>query len=187
MLPQIKNILVGTDFSHSAWQAMKYAVLLAKVHQAKINVLHVLPDLPQELNSSGVSKLLSFGPGLSGVPPILHSSKKGAGQTGAESGEFVEKIESVAKDKIKSVLLKLKSEEPDYNWDTKMDRLLVRIGGPVQNILEELKTGDYDLAVLGRRGHGKLRGPRTGGVAQGVLNRSPVPVLVVTPEQAKAE
>ncbi len=187
MLPQIKNILVGTDFSHSAWQAMRYAVLLAKVHHAKLNILHVLPDLPQEFTSTGVSKLLSFGPGMSGVPPILHSSKKGAAQSGTESGEFVEKIESVAKDKIKSVLLKLKSEESEYSWDTSADRLLVRIGGPVQNILEELKSGSYDLAVLGRRGHGRLRGPRTGGVAQGVLNRSPVPVLVVTPEHAKTE
>ena len=38
-----KNILIATDFSPAAWQAIKAGVALAKLPNAKITLLHVYP------------------------------------------------------------------------------------------------------------------------------------------------
>lgn len=44
MLPEIKHILYATDLSTSARLALRYAVSLANRYQAKLTMLHVLPD-----------------------------------------------------------------------------------------------------------------------------------------------
>lgn len=68
-----------------------------------------------------------------------------------------------------------------------MDRLpgdvsvqkLVKSGSAARAILNELKSGDYDLVVVGSRGRGEISSLVLGSVSQHVLQESPVPVLVI--------
>ena len=185
MLPDIRQLLVCTDFSMTSWKALKYGASFAKNANAQMTLLHVLPTLPQEFNYSGVSNLFDYGPGLAGVPPLFPDSEKKGRKKSQEKhpGEFVEKAERVTKDQLKSHLIQLKSEESGYNWQSV--QLQVRVGEPVRGILQELETDKYDIVVIGRRGHGKSRSGRSGGVAREVFNYATSPVFVVDLERGE--
>lgn len=42
------SILIPTDFSPSAWKAMRVGLALAQMYQAKVSVLHVYPIAPSQ-------------------------------------------------------------------------------------------------------------------------------------------
>ncbi|MFW5899658.1 MAG: universal stress protein [Desulfovermiculus sp.] len=174
----IKKILLATDFSKNAWQALRYAAALAKQNKAQVTCLHVLPELPKELSYSGGPNLLygCYGPGYSGVP--VSDRKIGdSGRREQASREGRERAEEMARDHIRNLILKLKAENAETVVSPQHS--LIRMGNPVEAILDETESGGYDMLIMGRRGHGKLRGPRTGGVALGVVSRSAIPVLVI--------
>ncbi|MDZ7758719.1 MAG: universal stress protein [Desulfovermiculus sp.] len=174
---EIKKILLATDFSKNAWQALRYAASLAKQNNARVTCLHVLPELPKELSYTGGPDLLyGFGPGHSGVP-VTDRKTEDSGRREKLSREGRERAEEMARDHIRSLIVKLKAESAQSVVNP--DHSLIRIGNPVECILDETESGVYDMLVMGRRGHGKLRGPRTGGVALGVVSRSTIPVLVI--------
>lgn len=178
MLPEIRHLLVCTDFSRPSWRALNYGASLARYAKAKMTLLHVLPRMPQEFNYSGVSNLFDLGPGLAGVPPLFPGAgQRRGGSQEKHPGEFVEKAERVTKEQLKSHLMQLKTEESGYNWQSV--ELQVRIGEPVRGILQELESEKYDIVVIGRRGHGKSRNDRSGGVAREVINGAGIPVFVV--------
>lgn len=54
----------------------------------------------------------------------------------------------------------------------------VKEGQPVRTILEQLKENDYDLVVIGSRGLSGFK-EFLGSVSHGIVQHSPVPVLVV--------
>ena len=45
MLPTYQNILVATDFTKNSDHAFRHAVLLARLHDAKIHLLHVIAQI----------------------------------------------------------------------------------------------------------------------------------------------
>jgi nucleotide-binding universal stress UspA family protein len=47
IIPEIKKILYATDLSKNARYAFAYAVSLANLYDAKIILLHVLPEVPE--------------------------------------------------------------------------------------------------------------------------------------------
>ncbi len=49
MVPQIKNILYATDLSENSSYAFLYALDMARIHGAKIVVLHTLEPIPRHL------------------------------------------------------------------------------------------------------------------------------------------
>jgi nucleotide-binding universal stress UspA family protein len=55
----------------------------------------------------------------------------------------------------------------------------VEMGEPVEVILNKAKQEQYDLIVMGKHGHGALKGALIGDTAQRVVRRSSIPVLVV--------
>jgi nucleotide-binding universal stress UspA family protein len=57
-----------------------------------------------------------------------------------------------------------------------------------QALLERVKSGEYDLLVMGSRGRGGVKASLLGSVSHYVLNHSPIPVLIVhTPEEQASE
>ncbi len=52
-------------------------------------------------------------------------------------------------------------------------------GSAAREIIREAGEGSYDLIILGRHGHGVLRGFLIGSVSDRVVRHSPCPVLVV--------
>ena len=56
---------------------------------------------------------------------------------------------------------------------------IVRRGNVASAILDRVRNAEHDLVVVGSRGYGPLRTLLLGSVSQAVLDRSPVPVLVV--------
>jgi nucleotide-binding universal stress UspA family protein len=52
-------------------------------------------------------------------------------------------------------------------------------GDPTQVILDTIRSGGYDLVILGRHGHGRLHYLLMGSVAERVSRRAPVPVLTL--------
>lgn len=59
----------------------------------------------------------------------------------------------------------------------------VPYGSAVEGILTEVDVHSADLVVMSRHGRSQLRQLIGGSVAQGVLARSPVPVLLAPPER----
>ena len=52
-------------------------------------------------------------------------------------------------------------------------------GSAAREIIREAGEGHYDLIIMGRHGHGVLRGFLIGSVSDRVIRHSPCPVLVV--------
>lgn len=55
----------------------------------------------------------------------------------------------------------------------------ISYGNPSQEIMTLLKTKNFDLIVMGRRGTTKITGPSLGSVSNALIQSSKIPVLVV--------
>jgi nucleotide-binding universal stress UspA family protein len=58
-------------------------------------------------------------------------------------------------------------------------RTIVTSGDPLRDLLAAVNSAGADLIVIGARGVSGMRHLLLGSVAEGALNRSPVPILVV--------
>jgi len=177
---------MATDFSQNAWYALHYAFSINQQIKSSVTCMHVLPNIPQELSFSGMADVFfDYGPvGMAGVPTTPQDSKDTKKKEQAQR-EWIEKSTQKSTDHIKGLCLKLKKQE-GYSA-IQANKIIIRIGNPIEQIIAEQKNGNYDLIVLGKRGHGKLKGPRVGGVANGVLVRSKIPVLVIDREALKGQ
>lgn len=58
-------------------------------------------------------------------------------------------------------------------------KTVLEIGHPVIKIIDQIKKDGIDLVVIGSHGYGPITGSVLGSVSQRVLQKSPVPVLLV--------
>ena len=66
------------------------------------------------------------------------------------------------------------------------DKIQVKIGNPVEEILQEVDNNDYDMVIMGAHGHGVLSDALMGSVSRRVVRRCKKPVLVIRlPEETK--
>jgi nucleotide-binding universal stress UspA family protein len=137
----VESILVPTDGSEHAKQAVAFAADLAKRYGAKLVLLHVMTQL-----------------GNDRIPEDLRA------YASAEHIELSERsvFESVAEQILRGAQVTAHEHgAPDVES-------LLEIGDPATTILQVAKTQAIDLIVMGSRGLGSLRGLLMGSVSQKV-------------------
>jgi nucleotide-binding universal stress UspA family protein len=59
------------------------------------------------------------------------------------------------------------------------DDIILKIGNPVDEILQEIEEKRYDMVVMGAHGHSALANALMGSTSRRVIRRCKKPVLVV--------
>jgi len=158
MIPNIKKILYTTDLSPNARFAFSYAVSLANRYDAAITILHVLEDVSPSADSLVIN--------------IVGKAKW---------DELRQNNEKEVLDTIKSRLTKfcegVSAEIPSCPFIT--DEIMVKIGDPVEEIVQLAENNDYDVIVMGAHGHGIFANAVIGSTSRRVVRRCKKPVLVV--------
>lgn len=158
MIPNIKKILYATDLSKNAEYAFGYAASLANRYGAGITILHVLEDMSPYRDSLMMNIL-----GEEKWKSLMETNK--------------EKIIHDLKDRLGKFCESISAQIPACPFIT--DEILVRIGNPVEVILEQAEKSNCDLVVMGSRGHGVLADAVIGSVSRRVLRQCKKPVLIV--------
>jgi nucleotide-binding universal stress UspA family protein len=158
MIPEIKKILYTTDLSENARYAFSYAVSLANRYDAGITIFHILEDISPTSNSL--------------VTNII-GKDKWEELRGKNEKEVLETIKA----RLTKFCADVQSELPSCPFIT--DKIKVKIGSPVDEILLEVENNSYDLVVMGAHGQGVLADTLMGSVSRRVIRRCQTPVLVV--------
>ncbi|MGD2097159.1 MAG: universal stress protein [Desulfobacterales bacterium] len=158
MIPEINRIIYTTDLSPYAGHAFSYAASLANRYDAGITILHVLEDISPTADSLVVN---------------IIGHKKWAELRSRNEKEVLETIKS----RLTQFCEDVQAELPSCPFIT--DKIQVKIGNPVEEILQEVDNNDYDLVVMGAHGHGVLSDAVMGSVSRRVVRRCKLPVLIV--------
>jgi len=162
LLPAFHRILYATDMSETAKHAMRHACVLGQITNGIVNVLHVIPDMLEELSLGTSTDLKDL---------ASESARDELNQKGIIT----------AKNAVKSRISEMHEqvEGETGNCPVNMDDVIIKVGNPVQNIISTAKEGQYDLIVMGTHGHGKIGQAIIGSVADEVIRTCEKPVLVV--------
>jgi nucleotide-binding universal stress UspA family protein len=158
MLPNYKNILYATDLTPNSEYAFKHAIMMTRRSQAKIHLLHVVPQIDAGFRSY--------------VSAIMGEGK-------LESYE--EQHEVNARNSLQKRLEKFAQEElEDHPEDLKnIAGIEVVHGHAVSEILLAADRFNADVIVMGTHGKGTKGHTFLGSVAEKVLHKSRIPVFVI--------
>lgn len=148
----LRKILIGIDGSANAQRAVAFVARLKPPKGAEVTLFRAAEQMAVPANAL--------------VPSAIHAT------VGSEI-KRVNREQVVAASKS---LERAAAELRRLGWRV---RLVVTAGAPLRDLLATATTTDADLVVVGARGVGGVRHLLLGSVADGVLNRCPVPVLVV--------
>lgn len=158
MLPKYKNILVTTDLTPNSEHAFKHAVMLGRNSQAKIHLLHVVPEIDAGFRS-------------------YISSVMGEGKL----DQLEKDNAAAARDEIKRELDHFaKTELTKFPED--LERFVGSIvvhGNPVAEILKVADELEADVIVMSTHGKGQLTYTFLGSVTEKVLRKTKRPVFAV--------
>jgi universal stress protein A len=152
----IERILVPTDFSAGSYAALGYAVLLARLSGAQIEVVHVAE--PSE-TLEGDTKVLVEG----GSPQSYRQLLRDHGEVAMK--RFLSDVPGAAGLEFRS---------------------RIEVGKPADVTLAIAEREGFDLIVMGTRGRTGIERLVVGSVAEKVIRGSSCPVLTVrVPEAAR--
>lgn len=162
----IKRILYATDLSANSAFVFRYAVDMAKRHDARIVVLHVIEQL-----SPTTEMLIGF---------HLDKSQQAALKKG--------RINHVT-DEVRRHLKSFCDSElaGDPLADVLVEKIDVCEGYPVEEILKKVDTYRCDAIVMGTHGKGLIRNTFLGSNARRLLRRVRKPVFIVPLPRDKAK
>ena len=158
MLPLYKKILVTTDFTPNSDNAFKHAVMLARQNDAKIHLLHVLPQVDSSMRSYLSSVL-----GESRLEEFEHINMEKA------QVELKKNLDDFAKTELEKF-------PEDY---ARFAGAEVVTGHPVVKILEIADRLDADVIVMGTHGKGALEHAFLGSVTEKILRKTTRPVFAI--------
>jgi nucleotide-binding universal stress UspA family protein len=170
---EYKKILYTTDLSESGRYAFHHAASLTNNYGADLSVLHVIeggPELDRRLFGYVDQHLWDEikTRNLEEARDILIKRRRDNVAIKECVGQFCEGVQENM------------TEQSDVSYN-----IVVKMGDPVNLIIEEAEAGNYDLIVMGSHGHGPLRAAMMGDTVLRVVKRSKIPVLVVrVPEEA---
>ena len=171
MVPQIKKILFATDLSENARHAFYYVASIATSCGAGIVLLYVSDEssgtMQQQLKNA-------FGEELWQRLQEKHQQSARDVLIGKRTDY------AIVKDALGHLCTEAQDDDPACSFEAL--ELLVSEGNVVDQILSMAGEKDCDMIVLGAH-QGLFRKTRLGTVAKGVLQRSPIPVLLVPPTQ----
>jgi ACR3 family arsenite efflux pump ArsB/nucleotide-binding universal stress UspA family protein len=162
VIPAIRKILYATDLSETARHAVRYACGIGSRYDAEVTVLHVIPDVVEELSTE-------VGTDIGGH--MAPTERKQMNQRGIQIARdaLVQRIHETSR--------LIKKEIPQCPIAAGKAR--VEIGNPAEKVAAIAGEGDFDLVIMGTHGHGKLQEAIVGSVAREVIGKCPVPVMVV--------
>ncbi len=150
MIPEIRKILYATDLSENSSYAFIYAIDMAKRHNAKIIILHVIEPIPPYAET--YIPLKDF---------IKHKQESLIETVKTRFQEFCKKAEPKL-----GPFLEL------------IEKILVPIGHPPDVILNTAKEEECDMIVMCTHGKGFLANTFLGSVSDAVLHRTRKPVAI---------
>jgi len=134
-----KTILAATDGSDHAERAVEVAAAIADIYDAKLILVHVLPDVVNERLPEYLEKLVEF--------------------ERLDVGEALNSIGQSALDRAQQQARKLGVKDVETALTT---------GSPAKEILEIAERLNVDFIVMGSRGRGDLEGLLMGSVSHKV-------------------
>lgn len=147
-----KKILVAYDFSYHCDQAIEWAKKLSKAYGAQIHLVNVIPCYYQGYH-------------------VAHTIHNGFNEALEEMiDESVEKINEKMKGKLK--------ELKDGGFEIVHEAILDKEGSISSKIIEYIKGNDIDLLAMGSHGRGKIAELFLGSVANKMIKKSPVSILI---------
>ncbi|MDH3997312.1 MAG: universal stress protein [Desulfuromonadales bacterium] len=161
MLPDYKTILYATDLSEHAPRAFRHALALAKAFEAKVHILHMMPEMDAPVIGYVATVI---GEDRFAEMELEHENEV-AQQIGRRLQDFAKKELEGNPDELKRIA-----------------SINVHHGEPVAGILTQAEQIGAELIVIGTHSKGAIQRTLLGSVAEKVLHHTPLPVLVVPVE-----
>ncbi len=161
------HLLVPTDFSEPANNALRYAIEEAGLHHAKLTLLHVLPaDTQTDVHYVTGAPA----PGPQGGFDVLAGGRVG-GSASVSPPEIVRRDRSA---EAQTQLRDLVANAFQGRWDVE-----VAMGHPADTIVRVAQERGADLIVMSTHGRTGLQHVLLGSVAEKVVRLAPCPVLTI--------
>jgi nucleotide-binding universal stress UspA family protein len=162
-----KHLLVPTDFSEPANNALRYAIEEAVLHNAKVTLLHVLPaDTRTDVHYVTGPPA----PGPEGSFDLFAGGRVG-GSAPMSQPEVVRRDLSA---EAQTQLRDLVANAFQGPWEVE-----VALGHPAEAIVRVAQERGADLIVMSTHGRTGLQHVLLGSVAEKVVRLAPCPVLTV--------
>ena len=162
IVPDIRKILYATDLSATARHAVRYACSIGNRYGAEVSVLHVVHDTLDDLTMEA------------GINVAGHMSEADRDSYNVND---IDTARSAVTERIRETSVRMKKEMP--HCPVAEERVLVKVGDPVKEIIATAEQGGFDLIVMGTHGHGKLEETLIGSTANDVIQQSRIPVMVI--------
>ncbi len=164
---EYKKILYTTDLSESGRYAFHHAASLTTHYNAELTVIHVVeggPELDRRLFGYVDEKLWEEikTRNLNEAKDILTSRKRDNAAIKACVGQFCEDIQADMPD------------QADITY-----KVEIKMGDPVEQIVEIAENENFDLIVMGRHGDRPIKTAVVGDVVRRVVRHTEIPVLIV--------
>jgi len=153
MIPGIKKILYTTDLSKNSSYAFLYATDMAKRHDARIVILHVIEPIPAYAEVYGA---------------MTDEFKR------KQREEIIESMKNHLKEFCKKAEAQIGPPCVEL-----VSKILVPVGHPPEEILNAADEEGCDVIVVGTHGKGFLAHTFLGSVSNSVLHRTRKPVLII--------